>query len=172
MKIFVIAYACEPYRQSESGLGWNIAGEIARRHEVTVLTRANNREKIEAFVAEHPSAPQAKIRFLYHDIGGIWRFLKKRIPLGDQLYFSAWLKSAAQEYGASFSEYDIVHQLTFSPFFVKPYGALYTNRYVWGPIGGGGGADARFPKGFGTTGLGNKMTELLYKLISPLCNRI
>lgn len=166
MKIFVIAYACEPYRQSESGLGWNIAGEIARRHEVTVLARANNREKIESFIAEHPEVPQARIRFLYHDIRGVKRILKKKIPLGDQIYFSAWLKSAADKYKDSFKDYDIVHQLTFSPFFVKPWGARYTNRYVWGPIGGGGGPEARFPKGFKTKGLSNRITEWLYRAIS------
>ena len=166
MKVFVIAYACEPYRQSESGLGWNVAGEIARRHEVTVLARANNRDKIEAYIAEHPESPQAGIKFLYHDIGGIKRFLKKKIPLGDQIYFSAWLKSAAVKYKSSFKDYDVVHQLTFSPFFVKPWGAAYTDYYVWGPIGGGGGPEARFPKGFTTKGLLNLLTEWLYRCIS------
>ena len=166
MKVFIIAYACEPNKQSEPGLGWNISGEIAHRHDVTVLTRANNRAVIEDYVRHHPDGPHAKIRFLYHDKGGILRHLKKRVPLGGQLYFSTWLKSAAKQFKSQFGQYDIVHQLTFSPFFVKPWGAAYTDRYVWGPIGGGGGIDARFPKGFVVDGFQFKFIEWLYKVIS------
>lgn len=166
MKVFIIAYACEPNRGSEPGLGWNISGEMARRHSVTAVVRANNRGKIEDYLAAHPDAPQSKIHFLYHDIQGIRRLFKKHIPLGDQIYFSAWLKSVSEHYKDEFSNYDIVHQLTFSPFFVKPWGAEYTNRYVWGPIGGGGGPDARFPRGFKTRGVGNVFVECLYKFIS------
>lgn len=165
MKIFIIAYACEPNKQSEPGLGWNISGEIARRHDVTVLTRANNRDKIESYLATNPDTPQSKIRFVYYDKGGMWRWLKKRVPFGDQLYFSSWLKSGSKAYRKEFVSCDIVHQLTFSPFFVKPWGAAYTSRYIWGPIGGGGGADARFPKGFPLKGMRYRLTEWLYRLM-------
>ena len=48
MKILVSAYACEPGKGSEPGAGWLWARAAARRHEVWVLTRANNREAIEA----------------------------------------------------------------------------------------------------------------------------
>ena len=166
MKIFIIAYACEPNKQSEPGLGWNISGEIALRHDVTVLTRANNRDKIEAYLAANPDTPQSKIRFVYYDKGGMWRWLKKRIPFGDQLYFSSWLKSGTKAYRKEFVSCDIVHQLTFSPFFVKPWGAAYTSRYIWGPIGGGGGADARFPKGFPLKGVRYRLNEWLYRVMN------
>lgn len=168
MKIFIIAYACEPNRQSEPGLGWNISGEVARRHDVTVLTRANNRKAIESYLSENPDAPQAKIHFMYHDNEGLWRRLKKHIPFGDQLYFSAWLKSAAKACKNEFARHDVVHQLTFSPFFVKPWGAAYTARYVWGPIGGGGGPDARFPIGFRIDGLRYRFNEWLYRIMGFL----
>lgn len=169
MKVFIIAYACEPNRQSEPGLGWNISGEVARRHEVTVLTRANNRKTIEPYLASNLNAPQTKIKFVYYDKGGLLQMLKKRIPFGDQIYFSSWLKSATKAYAAEFAKYDIIHQLTFSPFFVKPWGVRFTNRYVWGPIGGGGGADARFPKGFNIAGFCDSLREWLYRAIAWSC---
>ena len=128
MKVFVIAYACEPNRQSEPGLGWNIAGEIARRHDVTVLTRANNRERIERHLAANPDAPQRNIRFVYHDSPGVLMRFKKSIPFGEQLYFSTWLKSAVAAHRAAFADYDVVHHLTLSPFFVKPWGAAFPTR--------------------------------------------
>ena len=177
MRIFLIAYACEPNRQSEPGLGWNIAGEIARRHNVTVLTRSNNREKIEKYLDSNPDALQKRIRFIYHDNGGMLLKFKKAIPFGDQLYFSSWLKTAVEAHKTEFLDYDIVHQLTFSPFFVKPWGAEYTSHYVWGPIGGGGGAEARFPKGFPLDGWCNRFVEWIYRCLdmfvySPLAWRI
>ena len=48
MKLFLSAYACEPDKGSEPGIGWNTALELAKYHEVHVLTRANNLPSIEA----------------------------------------------------------------------------------------------------------------------------
>lgn len=46
-KIFVSAYACEPYKGSEVGVGWNWVLQMSRQFELWVLTRSNNREPIE-----------------------------------------------------------------------------------------------------------------------------
>ena len=37
------AYACEPGKGSEPGVGWAVALEMARYHDIWVITRANNR---------------------------------------------------------------------------------------------------------------------------------
>ncbi|HLE82176.1 MAG TPA: glycosyltransferase family 1 protein, partial [Dehalococcoidia bacterium] len=42
-KVLISAYACEPGKGSEPNVGWNVAREMARQHDVWVLTRANNR---------------------------------------------------------------------------------------------------------------------------------
>ena len=40
MKILIIAYACEPDRGSEEGVGWNVTYNLAKKgHEVHVVTR-------------------------------------------------------------------------------------------------------------------------------------
>ena len=166
MKVLIFAYACDPNRQSEPGLGWNISREIARRHEVTLVTREKNRAIFEKYLAEHPECPHVKTKFLYHDVDGFWRKFKSKIPFGTQLYFSRWLKTATGKYREKIEESDIVHQLTFCPFFVKPWGVRYTEKYVWGPIGGGGGADSRFPKGFPLRGLKYRLPEWIYRLLS------
>ena len=44
LKIFISAYACEPEKGSEPGIGWNVVNELAKYHEVHVLTRANNQD--------------------------------------------------------------------------------------------------------------------------------
>jgi len=42
MRVLISAYACEPDKGSEPGVGWNWALAAAEKHEVWVLTRSNN----------------------------------------------------------------------------------------------------------------------------------
>ena len=52
MRLLLSAYACEPGRGSEPGVGWNWAIALAALgHDVWVLTRANNRDRIEQALA-------------------------------------------------------------------------------------------------------------------------
>lgn len=171
MKILIFAYACEPNRGSEPGLGWNISSEVARRHEVTMVVRANNRQVIEDYLREHPEEPHAKSRFIFFDKEGLLKSIKSKIPFGAQLYFSAWLKAALQACKQEIESADVVHQLTFCPFFVRPYGADLTAKYVWGPVGGGGGPYARFdPKFLANQPLGVRLKERIYQLQYWLIN--
>ena len=48
MKILLSAYACEPNRGSEQGVGWSWAVELSKHHEVWVITRYNNEPTISA----------------------------------------------------------------------------------------------------------------------------
>ncbi len=47
LKVLISAYACEPNKGSEPEVGWQWALQMAKYHEVTVLTRTNNRAGIE-----------------------------------------------------------------------------------------------------------------------------
>ena len=65
MKILMSAYACEPNKGSEPGIGWQWAMETARLgHEVWVLTRANNRSAIEEKMAKLSHIKKSKFYFL------------------------------------------------------------------------------------------------------------
>ena len=143
MKVFVIAYACEPNRQSEPGVGWNIVGELARRHELTVLTRSNNRLAIDAFCRQNQESSWARIHWEYFDLPEWFRRLKKRMPCGIQIYQELWQRGAAKKYKSEFKNYDIVHHLTFGSVFFTPWAARHTGCLVWGPIGGASGAMER-----------------------------
>lgn len=50
MKILLSAYACEPNKGSEPGVGWGWATELAKHHQVWVLTRDNNQPVIEEYL--------------------------------------------------------------------------------------------------------------------------
>ena len=138
MKVLVLAYACEPNRTSEPGVGWHLSGELAKRHDVTVVTRANNRQAIETYLLNNPFALHHGIKFLYYDIGFLAK-AKRRLPFGAQFYQAIWHKCVADRFSRLVAQSDIVHHLTFgSPIFV-PYAAMYSRRFVWGPIGGSQG---------------------------------
>ena len=46
LKVLLSAYACEPNKGSEPGVGWNWLIEIAKlNHKVTVITRSNKKNR-------------------------------------------------------------------------------------------------------------------------------
>lgn len=130
MKIFAIAFACEPERPSEPGIGWSVVGELVKSHDLTVLTRANNREVIERYLEKHPDDNHNRIDWKYFDLWEWFHKLKKRLPGGIQLYHELWQLFAARKFRDSFKEYDIVHHLIFGGVFFTPWAARYSKRFV------------------------------------------
>lgn len=141
MRILMSAYACEPGRGSESEVGWRWALAAASLgHEVTVLTRANNSEKIAAASAEWCHLP---ITFQYREAWGPLLRLKRRFRM-PRLYYLAWQASLCRFVLDSVrrGRFDRYHHVTYvSARFPSPL-ALAGRRFVWGPIGGLG----RVPK--------------------------
>jgi glycosyltransferase involved in cell wall biosynthesis len=133
MNVLIIAYACEPDRSSEPGVGWNMAHEISTFANVTVITRSNNRKVIES------APPNDRIRFEYVDFGTALKKLKKTALLGAQGYYFLWqwiayrkAKELAQKY-----TYDLLHHVTFGVSWISPPVFVTRLPFVWGPIGGG-----------------------------------
>lgn len=137
MKVLILAFACEPGRTSEPGVGWHVASEMALRHDVTLITRANNQAVIETFMAQHPEAPIRRVRFLYYDLAAWMCCAKRRMPYGSQIYHELWQRKVARQFRPEIEKADVVHQLTFGAAFFTPYAAPHAKRFVWGPLGGG-----------------------------------
>jgi len=72
MKVLVSAYACEPHKGSEPGVGWNWVKQIARFHEVWVITRANNKEKIEEELNRNTFGKEDKEESIFTIVFGNW----------------------------------------------------------------------------------------------------
>ena len=53
--ILASAYAINPYKGSEDGMGWNFVLQIAKYNQVIAITRENNRPHIEKYIAENPN---------------------------------------------------------------------------------------------------------------------
>ena len=135
MKILISAYACEPNKGSEPFLGWRWSNEIAQHNEVWIITRENNRNSIEQYMANRQ---KENIHFVYVDINGFARKIKKG-QRGIQLYYYLWQKKAyivAKELMNDI-QFDLVHHLTFGAFTQPTYMYKLGIPFVWGPLGGG-----------------------------------
>jgi len=86
LKVLLVAYACEPEKGSEPGVGWNWAINLSKFVEITVITRTNNKPLIKKILANKSSL---NLTFIYYDIP-VFCKMKKIIPFGVQLYSFIW----------------------------------------------------------------------------------
>ena len=132
LKVLISAYACEPYRGSEPGVGWNWATQAALDHEVWVLTWTKFREPIERYMQEHPDP---NLHFVYYEMPR-WAL---RMAISERLHYMMWqafvLPLARRLHRRE--RFDVVHHTTFNS--VEVPGLLFTlgAPFVWGPVGGG-----------------------------------
>ncbi|PWU18504.1 MAG: glycosyl transferase family 1 [Verrucomicrobia bacterium] len=133
LRVLLSAYACQPGRSSEPGVGWNWARLMARHHEVWVLTRANNRSDIEKASADAPG-----VHWVYMDLPKALSFWKKG-ERGVQLYYYLWQIAAYfkgrklhREFG-----FDLIHHITFGRYWVPVFLAFLPTRTMLGPLGAG-----------------------------------
>ena len=132
MRVLASAYACEPDRGSEPGIGWNFARQIALRHNLTLITRENNVADIQRAVLEEG----LNIEVIGHDLPRHLRFWK-RGSRGAMAYYLLWQKSlaAVAQRVAQRSSFDVAHHLTFASGWL-PSGLVHTGLpFVFGPVG-------------------------------------
>ncbi len=133
LKVLISAYACEPGCGSEPEVGWQWAIHMAQLHDVTVITRPNNRPGIEAELAK---LPQPHPRFIYHDPAPFWvRLKKKGLPI--PLFYLLWQMSVRLSLGNRLNEFDLIHHITFNSFRQPGFWWACKRPVVLGPLGGG-----------------------------------
>lgn len=136
LNVLISAYACEPGKGSEPEVGWQWALQMARFHNVTVLTRRNNQRAIEeglrALKTEEP-----RPRFVFHDGPG-WQLRAKRLLRAVQLYYVLWQRSANRLVAALHKEqgFHLLHHVTFAAFRYPTVIWGHGVPSIWGPIGG------------------------------------
>jgi glycosyltransferase involved in cell wall biosynthesis len=151
LKVLLSAYACEPGSGSEPGVGWNIARGLASIHDVWVLTRENNRKKIENALS---TKPIPNLHFIYHDLPTWMRFWK-RGRRGVRLYYFLWQFTALKILRPIVRQqrFDVGHHVTFVTYWFPTCLAFLPLPFVWGPVGGGEDAPVQFWLGFGAKGI-------------------
>jgi len=152
MKVLLSAYACEPNKGSEPGIGWHWALEIARLgHEVWVLTRANNRANIEMELAKSP--PIRNLNFLYYDLPPWARWWKKG-NRGVYFYYLFWQWGAycLARQAHRREKFDRVHHITFGSIRQPSFMGNLGIPFIFGPVGGGETAPWRLRVGYSPRG--------------------
>jgi glycosyltransferase involved in cell wall biosynthesis len=169
MRILLLAYACEPDKGSEPGVGWMWCRLLARFGDVTVITRANNQDVIES-ASSIPEAPQ--LRFEYVDLPE-WARRWKRGRRGSRLYYVLWQFAAMRRARSliSKSRIDLAWHVTLANAWLGSTLCFLPIPSVFGPISGGVpscwrislvGARGLFPELF------RSMARTLARQINPL----
>src|SRR5690348_11644402 len=135
-RVLMIAYACQPGRGSEPGVGWRMCEAVSREHDVWVVTRKNNRDDIEAALRDQPNP---HVHFHYADLPR-WACFWKKGERGIRLYYYLWqfamLRTARQL--TRRVQFDLAHHVTFVNDYFFTGLALLGLPFVWGPIGSPG----------------------------------
>jgi glycosyltransferase involved in cell wall biosynthesis len=156
MKILMSAYACEPGRGSEEGVGWNIVVQAAKSHKVWVLTRSFYRTAIETELSQNP---QENLNFTYFDPfnwTSDWRDTQGFV----QLHYYLW-QIQAYFFGRSVHrqvKLDLSHHVTYVKYWSPSFLSYLPIPFIWGPVGGGEAAPRAFWKEFSLYG---KVYEVL-----------
>ncbi len=149
LKVLLSAYSCEPGRGSEPGVGWNVAREVAKYHEVWVLTRPD--ESGEIIEAELARNPVPNLHFVYFTLpiwGGGWRWGQSGAM---QIHYYFWQIQAYFVARRLHQEinFDVSHHVTFVKYSSPCFLSLLPIPLIWGPVGGGESAPKPFWQDFG-----------------------
>lgn len=143
LKVIISAYACEHGVGSEPEVGWQWSMQMARFHDVTVVTRSNNRENIEAALAVMPS-DQPVPTFYYFDLSPLALWFKKRFK-ATRLYYIMWQRTLAPLISElnHVKRFDLIHHVTFAGY--RYITAIWGHGVpsIWGPVGGMESIDRR-----------------------------
>ena len=145
-KILVSAYGCEPFRGSEAGVGWNWVIQMAKKNELYVITRLNDKEKIEANV---PEDIKENLHFYYYDTCKMLQKVKKK-EKRLYIYYLFWqigiikiIKKLKREV-----DFDYSMHLTFGSLWMPTFLPFFDIPFIWGPVGGGDGVPKAYIKNF------------------------
>jgi glycosyltransferase involved in cell wall biosynthesis len=150
MKILLSAYACEPNRGTEPGVGWNIAVSLAQYHQIWVFTSNTHRAAIET---ELSIRPIENLQFVYLDpLGWVydWSQEGKKATWGVHLHYYLW-QVLAYFVGRSLHKsigFDLVHHLTYGKYSAPSFLSFLPIPFFWGPIGGAESAPKPFWQDF------------------------
>lgn len=161
MKILLSAFAFAPNQGSEPGVGWRWAVELAKHHQVVVITDTTRQPLVEALGVELPT----NLIVLY--------FRPKwlaRVPLNShtaQALYTLWqfgLIAFAKRLHEE-QRFDLAMHVTYSVFRHPSFLGLLDIPFIFGPVGGGEDAPWALKKSIKGT---EKVKEILRTLINQL----
>jgi glycosyltransferase involved in cell wall biosynthesis len=134
-KILVSAYGCEPFRGSEAGVGWNWVLQMAKYNELYIITRLNDKEKIQNNI---PDEHSHNLHFIYYDTCELLKKVKRR-EKGLYLYYWMWQIGIIPIVNKLIKEhkFNYTMHLTFGSIWMPTFLPFFNVPFIWGPMGGG-----------------------------------
>src|SRR5882724_3097471 len=135
-RVLLSAFACEPFKGSEPEVGWQWAMQIARFHDVTVLTQSKYRAPIERALKKL-RGQQPEPEFLYFDLPA-WLQKIANCSVGLRIYYVLWQKWARAAVKKRHSEkpFDVLQHVSFAAFRYPTVIWGHGVPCIWGPVGG------------------------------------
>lgn len=133
MKILLSAFAFAPNVGSEPGVGWRWAAELAKHHEVTVVTDATRRPLVEAAGVQLPN----NVEVLYYRPDWL-----RALPLNSttaQVLYTLWqfgLLGFARQLHRN-RGFDLAIHITYGVFRHPSFLGYLGVPFIFGPLGGG-----------------------------------
>lgn len=133
LNILLSAFFCEPNKGSEAGVGWNFAKNMAKFHNIYVLTKQSNSTLINE---ELNKSPIEGLYFLYYEVPQN-RFFNEK-TLGEQTYYLIWQVLVYKRFKTACKnvKFDIIHHLTFNQYRSPSIGFYSKIPFIMGPFGG------------------------------------
>ena len=153
-RVLLLAAACNPYKGSDSAVGWGRAVETAKRFDTWVICRLRDQEDIARYLDEHGEIPGLHFCFLKRN--WLEEFLMRRRPLYDidYLSYNLWHRRAF-DFAIHLHrklKFDLIHQVTRTGFREPGYLWKLDAPFIWGPVGGTQNYPLRFLKAAGVLG--------------------
>ena len=169
MKIILSVFECNPYRGSDSYVGWSYTVNIARYHEVFALTREENKEDIERFLSECHDPVLKQIHFVFVPRGKVFSDYIYRLNryMGFLGSYFLWQRSAYKVAKKICREHDIslCHHVSIADFRCVGYLWKTGKPFIYGPVGGA----QEIPSCLMPYSKGHEKSEWFRSMMNRLC---
>ena len=154
MKVYLVAYGCEPNQGGEHQVGWKLANSLNDKCSLEVITRISNQKLI-----ENENTKNIKFTFIENKLG------MKFKPKGrfSYFYYLFWQISTYNYLKNNVTKEDIVHYVTFGNIHLPQFLFLLKSKLIIGPMGGGSVVDYNLMK---SSSLKLKVKSLVHKFIN------
>ncbi|NNC91397.1 MAG: glycosyltransferase [Acidimicrobiia bacterium] len=166
-RVLVIAYACEPGRGSEPGVGWSLVQSLTRFADPVVLVGPEHIEAIRRWEEENPDSP-AQFELVEEPR---WADRLPHEPtekskkhlIGYFLSYLGWQRRAvvAAERLHSQQPFDVTYHASYSVYWLPSPGRRLDIPLVWGPVGGAVTTPVGMWPALGVTGIISELFDLL-----------
>jgi glycosyltransferase involved in cell wall biosynthesis len=158
-RVLMVAAACNPYKGSDSKVGWGRVQEAAKYFDTWVICGAWDQDDICRHQQKHGHNP--RLHFLFVEEGRLGRLLRLRTPLfsyTNLLSYHLWQRRAYQIATKLHGQmrFALTHQVTLTGYRQPGYLWKLDAPFVWGPVGGTQNFPPRF---FAAAGLRGAVLE-------------